>query len=291
MDMAWAWGIRAWGIRASVIVAAASLVACVDLHGLSSGEDEATQSAQSQTESGRAPDPARARGTGTPSGTSETGSSGAGNAPGSTPSACATVAQKTKDPFDRGAPAGNGWIPGNNGTGGMGIVRAERGTSASNVLLAHFNRRLEPEAWVQPVLQREVPATSCVAADFAILFAQEGPLDAEASTELFYIEGAGNAYLTLVRRESGALMAAGVDGNDKLVTQADFPRNSWTQVHLEVEIGKDDGAASVSFDGGAPRRLAGIPKLKAPIWVGIGGLSHGRTAAHDTLYDDMTLSY
>lgn len=202
---------------------------------------------------------------------------------------CASTEVKVRDDFEgRTKPASSGWSKGRV-SDGLPTITTTTDPKRVAVLTSKVAATTEEDAKTTAYLEREVPASGCIAADFEVSYAEEAPFPADAWTYFFWIDASDDLNVSLFRRANYVRLAAQRGGTELERIDVELPPNKWSRVHVELELDSERPVMSISVGKTAAKRVTLAEPLAAPYFVSLGTWSRGPVPAHEFFFDNVRL--
>lgn len=207
--------------------------------------------------------------------------------------ACASAGVQAKDDFEGRSRAASGdWAKGRVSDGVPAITTATLANAkTTSVLTSKVAATTDEDARSTAYIEREVPTTGCIAADFDVLYTEEQPFPADAWTYFFWIDGAEDLNISLFRRARYVRLAAQRGGEELERIDVELPPNKWARVHVEVDVASSRPVMGISIDKGKLRHATLSEPMNAPYFVAMGTWSRGAVPAHQFEFDNFKLWY
>ncbi len=204
---------------------------------------------------------------------------------------CASAVVKVRDGFDnRKSPDANGWKKGRVSDALPSIGKPDAESTA--VLTSRVAATTNNDAKYTSYVEREIPATGCVAAEFMVEFTELAPFPDDAWTYFFWIDaGADGANISAFRMGNAVRLALQHGGSEISRVDIDIPPHVWTKINVELELSLARPSVSIRVDDGAAQHMEVTEPLAPPYFVSLGTWSRGAVPAHEFSFDDVKLSY
>lgn len=204
--------------------------------------------------------------------------------------ACASAEVKTHDDFE-GRPRADdaGWVKGRVSDGLPTITTPSAKTTA--VLTSKVAAAKDEDAKSTAYIEREIPASGCLAVEFDVQFSEEAEFPNSAWTYFWWMDASDDLNLSLFRRANYVRLAAQRGGSELERIDVQLPPDKWARIHIEVDLDSSRPVMSIAVGKAAAQKVTLAEPLQAPYFVSFGTWSRGPVPAHQFLFDDVKLWY
>ena len=203
---------------------------------------------------------------------------------------CAAARVRVRDGFEgRKTAAASGWSKGRVSDGLPVIVTPDVSTTA--VLSSRVTATADDKAKSTAYVERELPATGCVSADFMVSYTEAAAFPDDAWTYFFWMDAADDLNVSLFRMGKIVRIAAQRGGSELERIDVDLPPGKWTRLKVEVDLAAARPTVAITVGDAAAQRMTLAEPLAPPYFVSFGTWSRGAVPAHTFFFDDVAVSY
>lgn len=203
---------------------------------------------------------------------------------------CASADVKAHDDFEGRTKANDaGWAKGRVSDGLPTITTPSAKTTS--VLTVKVPATTDEDAKSTAYIEREVPASGCLAVEFDVHFSEQAPFPNEAWTYFWWLDASDDLNLSLFRRANYVRLAAQRGGSELERIDVELPLDKWSRVHIEVTLDAARPVMSIAVGKTEAKKVTLAEPLAAPYFVSLGTWSRGPVPAHELLFDDVKLWY
>lgn len=203
---------------------------------------------------------------------------------------CSRATLRATDSFERAAAADATWSKGRV-SDTLPLIKVPSAKSTAKVLASKVAASTDDEGTSTSYIEREVPTTGCIGAEFSVSYSESAPFPADAWTYFFWIDGSEDMNISLFRIGNVVRLAAQRGGTELSRVDVEVPPRRWTKIKIEVDLDSDRPTMAITADDNPTQNVTLAERLEPPYFVSVGTWSRGKVPAHEFWYDDLKLWY